>query len=72
MLRWPGAYLERRGFTTTPPEKLSTSPPSAARSVAPPAAVTTTRPAPAVAEVRAWARGQNMAVPSRGKLRQDI
>jgi len=63
--------LERRGFTTTPLERLPTSPP-AGRSLAPPAAVATTRPAPAVAEVRAWARSQNMDVPSRGKLRQEI
>ncbi|WP_089107877.1 Lsr2 family DNA-binding protein [Streptomyces hyaluromycini] len=63
--------LERRGFITTPLEKLPASPP-AARPAAPSAAVTTPRPAPAVAEVRAWAGDQNMDVPPRGKLRQEI
>ncbi|WP_405535162.1 DEAD/DEAH box helicase [Streptomyces sp. NBC_00075] len=64
--------LERRGFTTTPVEKLPTLPSAGARPAATPAAVTTPRPAPAVAEVRAWARGQGMDVPARGKLRQAI
>ncbi|MEV1084027.1 DEAD/DEAH box helicase family protein [Streptomyces sp. NPDC050211] len=63
--------LERRGFTTTPLEKLPKSPPTA-RPDAQTATVTTTRPAPAVAQVRAWARGQGMDVPARGKLRQEI
>lgn len=62
--------LERRGFTTTPLEKLPAS--STARHVAQTATVTITRPAPAVAEVRAWARGQEMDVPARGRLRQEI
>jgi superfamily II DNA or RNA helicase len=64
--------LERRGFTTTPLEKLPTSPPPTARPAAQTATVTITRPAPAVAEVRAWARSQGMDVPARGKLRQAI
>ncbi|MER6385972.1 DEAD/DEAH box helicase family protein [Streptomyces sp. NPDC001233] len=63
--------LERRGFTTTPLEKLP-MPPSTARPAAPVATAMMTRPAPTVVEVRAWARDQGMEVPARGKLRQAI
>lgn len=63
--------LERRGFTTTPHEKLPKAP-TTGQHVAQTATVTITRHAPAVAEVRAWARDQGMDVPSRGKLRQEI
>ncbi|MEU5194555.1 DEAD/DEAH box helicase family protein [Streptomyces scabiei] len=63
--------LERRGFTTTPVEKLPKAP-TTCQHVAQTATVTITRHAPAVAEVRAWARDQGMDVPARGKLRQAI
>jgi superfamily II DNA or RNA helicase len=63
--------LGRRGFTTTPLEKLPKSP-TTGQHVAQTATVTITRHAPAVAEVRAWARDQGMDVPARGKLRQAI
>ncbi|MEU2900531.1 Lsr2 family DNA-binding protein [Streptomyces sp. NPDC001273] len=63
--------LERRGFTTTPHEKLPKAP-TTGQHVAQTATVTITRHAPAVAEVRAWARDQGMDAPSRGKLRQEI
>lgn len=62
--------LERRGFTTTAPESLPPAPPRA-----PVPAARQPRPsavAPSVAEVRAWAREQDMDVPPRGRLRAQI
>ncbi|MET7728832.1 Lsr2 family DNA-binding protein [Streptomyces mirabilis] len=62
--------LERRGFTTTAPENLPPAPPRA-----PVPAARQPRPSalpPSVAEVRAWAREQDMDVPPRGRLRAQI
>ncbi|MGI5518783.1 DEAD/DEAH box helicase family protein [Streptomyces sp. CA-106131] len=62
--------LERRGFTTTAPENLPPPPPRAPLPAAPqprPSAVE-----PSVAEVRTWAREQDMDVPPRGRLRAEI
>ncbi|WP_281157624.1 DEAD/DEAH box helicase family protein, partial [Streptomyces sp. HYC2] len=62
--------LQRRGFTTTAAENLPPAPPRAlvpaARQPRPSAV------APSVAEVRAWAREQDMDVPPRGRLRAEI
>ncbi|GAA1264729.1 DEAD/DEAH box helicase family protein [Streptomyces aureus] len=62
--------LERRDFTTTRPETLPSPPPRApvpATHQPLPSAVE-----PSVAEVRAWAREQDMDVPPRGRLRAEI
>ncbi|WP_323188015.1 TOTE conflict system archaeo-eukaryotic primase domain-containing protein [Streptomyces sp. NBC_01264] len=64
--------LERRGFITTLPELLPRSPKVVPLPSTPTSVQTPTRPAPTIAEVRAWARDQGMAVPSRGRLRQEI
>ncbi|MFJ1656700.1 TOTE conflict system archaeo-eukaryotic primase domain-containing protein [Streptomyces sp. NPDC088337] len=62
--------LQRRGFTTTAAKNLPPAPPRAlvpaARQPRPSAV------APSVAEVRAWAREQDMDVPPRGRLRAEI
>ncbi|MFJ8313390.1 MULTISPECIES: histone-like nucleoid-structuring protein Lsr2 [unclassified Streptomyces] len=64
--------LERRGFTTTPRERLPRSPGAIPAPGTPTSVQTPTHPAPVIAEIRSWARDQGMKVPSRGRLRQEI
>ncbi|MCZ0984385.1 DEAD/DEAH box helicase family protein [Streptomyces diastatochromogenes] len=65
--------LERRGFDVTAPATLPTAP---TRAAVPARRTPTPEPAspavPPVAEVRQWAKGRGMDVPSRGRLRTEI